>query len=99
MTVHVLKCDPEYFLAVETGEKQFEIRPDDREPPFERGDVVAMINTGAGPGYGATMIRRVGYIARGNRIPEGFCMFALAPKEPGDDIRVEMALGRTAVSK
>lgn len=98
MTVHVLKCDPEYFEAVESGKKPFEVRRDDREPPFETGDIVALVH-GPGIRYGERLVKRIGYVARGGRIPEGFCVFALVPAKVDDGIRVEMATGETVVSK
>lgn len=39
-TVHVLKTLPEYWDAVERGEKTFEVRRDDRG--FQRGDTVVL---------------------------------------------------------
>lgn len=39
MSVHELKCWPEYFEAIKRGEKTFEVRrDDDREAAFCRGD-------------------------------------------------------------
>ena len=99
MTVHVLKCDEGYFEDVRQGAKEFEVRADDRDPPFTGGDVVALVHTDPGPSYGAVLIRRIGYLARGERIPPGFCVFALRPMEAGDTVRGEMAMGKTAVSK
>ena len=37
---HELKCWPEFFSAILTGEKTFELRKDDRQPPFRAGDVL-----------------------------------------------------------
>ncbi len=37
---HVLKCWPEYYDAVERGEKPFDVRPDDRG--FQKGDTVRL---------------------------------------------------------
>lgn len=99
MTVHVLKCLGVYFDDICHGRKGFEVRNDDRVPAFETGDVVVLRNIESGPGYGATTIRRIGYIARGECIPNGYCVFALEPSKPGDDIRAEMAMGRIEVSK
>jgi len=40
-TEHVLKTLPEYWDAVERGEKTFEVRRDDRG--FQRGDTVVLV--------------------------------------------------------
>ena len=40
MSEHELKCWPEFFSAILTGEKTFELRKDDRQPPFRAGDVL-----------------------------------------------------------
>lgn len=98
MTVHILKTDPEYFEAVEAGKKPFEVRKDDREPRFETDDIVVLVH-GSGLRYGQMLIKRIGYVLRGEHTPEGFCVFALKPMHPGDDVRAEMAMGETAVSK
>jgi hypothetical protein len=39
-TTHYLKCWPEFFDAVERGDKTFEIRKNDRG--FQRGDVLVL---------------------------------------------------------
>jgi len=38
---HALKCWPEYYKAIESGEKTFDLRKDDR--PFKVGDTVICI--------------------------------------------------------
>jgi ASC-1-like (ASCH) protein len=38
--IHELKIDPEYFAAVRNGEKQFELRRNDRN--FSIGDYLAL---------------------------------------------------------
>jgi hypothetical protein len=40
-TVHTLKCWPEFFDAIERGEKTFEIRKNDRG--FQRGDHLILL--------------------------------------------------------
>jgi hypothetical protein len=39
-TVHELKCWPAYFEAVARGDKNFEVRRDDRG--FQKGDILAL---------------------------------------------------------
>ena len=38
MKIHDLKIDPEYFDDVETGQKRFEVRKNDRD--FKKGDLL-----------------------------------------------------------
>lgn len=80
---HELKVWPEYYTALERGEKTFEFRRDDR--PFRVGDLLFLREYDGGR-YGAThgytgreCIRRVTYIARGGVIPEGFCVMSVEP--------------------
>jgi len=39
-TEHELKCRPEYFARIETGQKTFEIRKNDRD--FQVGDILIL---------------------------------------------------------
>jgi len=41
--IHRLKCLPQYYDAVERGEKNFEVRRDDRG--FQKGDQVVLMRT------------------------------------------------------
>ena len=43
MTTHELKCWPQYFDAIKRGEKNFEVRKDDRG--FQAGDEVVLQRT------------------------------------------------------
>ena len=43
MTEHKLKCWPVYFDAIERGEKNFEVRRDDRG--FQKGDIIELQRT------------------------------------------------------
>jgi hypothetical protein len=97
-TVHLLKCDGNYWDDVATGRKTFEVRKDDRTPSFEPGHVVALISTAPGPNFDKALVRRIGYLARGGRIPEGYCVFELLPAKDEDITRVDAARGGTRVS-
>lgn len=44
MTTHTLKCWPDYFDAIERGDKQFDVRRDDRG--YQKGDTVVLQRTG-----------------------------------------------------
>lgn len=41
MTIHYLKCHPEYYQAVKSGRKSFEIRKED-DRRFEEGDTLVL---------------------------------------------------------
>lgn len=47
--IHELKCWPNYFDAVESGEKTFEVRRDDRG--FQKGDVLRLFRYDPTHGY------------------------------------------------
>lgn len=50
MSEHILKCWPQYFDAVKSGGKNFEVRRDDRG--FQKGDVLVLQRWGPdGAGY------------------------------------------------
>jgi len=63
---HELKVWPEYFQALLTGEKTFEIRKDDRG--FVVGDVLFLREYSPGPDEytGREIWRRVTYILKGD---------------------------------
>lgn len=66
MKVHALKCESRYFLAVQSGEKTFEIRKNDRG--FEVGDHLVLTETipsDIDPGWrysGRSLMKTVLYI-------------------------------------
>lgn len=89
--IHKLKVWPEYWDALASGEKKFEVRRDDRG--FQRGDILALIKTEPhwmGPAY-ATVIRslkgeaahvirkRIGWILTGGQfgIEPGYVVMSL----------------------
>lgn len=45
MTEHILKCWPVYFDAIERGDKNFDVRLDDRG--FQKGDTLVLQRTKA----------------------------------------------------
>jgi hypothetical protein len=85
-----LKVYPEYFDALESGEKSFEFRKDDREPRYAVGDTLVlrewdpMVDRDEfmGDFTGRECLRRVTYVARGRFIPEGFCVMSIVPLRP-----------------
>lgn len=87
MSVHFLKSWSAEFAAAKAGEKTFEMRKDDREPKFEKGDVVVLREfsfTPDGSGvisghYAETgwLTFHVGYVERSRCLPAGWCGFSL----------------------
>ena len=92
MTTHRVKSWPRAFADVLTGRKRFEVRRDDRSPPYVAGDVVVLLEfnpapaaTSSDPGpegfTGRKATYRIGYIQRGAPNPPGFCAFDLVSME------------------
>ncbi len=99
--VHELKTWPVYFDAVERGEKNFEVRRDDRG--FQKGDVVRLLRTredhrsdrveydyNGKPKY--ALERRITYVLTGGQfgIEPGYVVLGLGPtdetaREGGND--------------
>jgi len=88
LRVHELKCWPEFFDAIERGDKTFEVRRDDRG--FCVGDTlwlrewlrVARVVDGQAEGdyTGRDLRRRVTYVLTGFGVERGFvCMGLSAP--------------------
>lgn len=73
---HELKILPEFFEAICTGEKHFEVRKDDR--PYKVGDFL-LLKESAGHGYTGREIRvGITYILRDrNYCKDGFCIMSI----------------------
>lgn len=86
-TTHALKCWPEYFQAVYTGRKNFEIRRNDRA--FQPLDILHLreFDPGAESGLGAYTgrhcFRMVNYIAYGGDVAVTNMEAALSGIAPG----------------
>lgn len=78
--VHELKTHIEYFIHVASGEKQFEIRKDDRE--FKVGDelVLKEFNQTELIYTGRFLHRKVDYILKGGQfgLEEGYVIMSLS---------------------
>jgi ParB family chromosome partitioning protein len=83
--IHDLKCWPEYFKALVSGEKSFEFRKDDRD--FSVGDklFIEEWDPETERYTGAYVAFRVTYIACGSLIPDGFCVMSIVPIEKAGD--------------
>lgn len=80
---HALKCWPEYFKSLDSGEKTFELRKDDR--PFELGDklILQEYNTATEKYSGKEAVFTISYILRDKPkfgLKPGYCILGL--KEP-----------------
>lgn len=77
---HELKILPEYFEAVASGKKKFEIRKDDRN--YQVGDLLVLKEYKDGEYTGRTIRMGVSYIYRGSGeygLQEGYCILSLFP--------------------
>lgn len=80
---HELKILPEYFDAVRSGAKNFEIRVNDRD--YHLHDKLVLKEWNRGKYTGREVERWVGYIYHGDGtygIPEGVCVMALKRSAP-----------------
>jgi hypothetical protein len=84
---HELKTWPQYFAAIEKGEKTFEIRKNDRD--FKKGDLLELQEWDPiTEKYTCNIITfGVGYVITDTRwgLQEGFCVMSLVPpKQSGE---------------
>ena len=97
MNVHALKTEAIYWELANNRTKTFEVRQDDRQPRFETGDVVVLVNQGEGK-KGQRIVFRIGYLLRDYPIP-GYVVFQLDPStDDDDDVVAAVAVGDIAVS-
>lgn len=60
VTVHELKILPEYFAAIVSGEKRFEIRKNDRN--YQKGDILRLMKYEDGNFTGDVHVSEITYI-------------------------------------
>ena len=79
MKTHELKILPQYFEAVRTGTKNFELRKDDRD--YQVGDLIHFREWSEGSYTGRTMaLRPICYILRNCSeygLQDGYCILGL----------------------
>ena len=79
MTIHELKCWPEYFHAIKSGQKRFEVRKDDRN--FQIGDLLHLLEwcPGGGNFTGRRLWYCVTYVMRGGAfgIDPAYCVLGI----------------------
>jgi murein L,D-transpeptidase YafK len=89
MTTHELKTLAPYWDAIECGDKNFEVRRDDRG--FQKGDTLKLYRTErlAENGWkrNRCLERRISYILTGGQfgIEPGYVVLALSDKGGGDE--------------
>lgn len=92
MAVHSLKCWPDYFEAIMSGKKSFDVRKDDREPRYEVGDILILeeFRAHVGEFTGRKMKCHIKRVARytsdlnnleGEGVREGYCIIGLGACE------------------
>jgi hypothetical protein len=74
---HTLKTLPDYFRAVESGEKTFEIRKNDRD--FKVGDILVLEEWTGADFTGRKISREVTYLLPGDQfgIADGYCIMGI----------------------
>lgn len=84
--IHDLKCWPKFYDAILNGTKTFELRADDRSPPFEVGDEL-VLREYEPPAYTGRAARAVvTYVLRGfPGLASGFCILGIGPHRPSSD--------------
>jgi Domain of unknown function (DUF3850) len=99
---HDVKSWPRGFRAVLGGRKRFEVRRDDRSPPFASGDTITLhefdpeaVEDGPRGYTGRRASFLIGYVQRGAPMPPGWCAFELVAPEEAQ--RVGVALGLLAL--
>lgn len=70
MTTHTLKTEAEFFDAVKSGEKTFEVRYNDRG--FQKGDILHLERCNQGVYAGGHLLVRVTYVLSGWGLKDGF---------------------------
>ena len=88
-TTHRVKSWPENFSAVVAGRKTFEIRRDDRSPPYQCGDLILLQEwvppdrpEVSEPGFSRRQaLFMIGRVDRGPCCPDGWCAFELISTE------------------
>lgn len=86
MAEHELKIWPQFFDAIEVGDKRFEWRKDDREPRFEVGDTLRLLEYYPASGHsGRSLSATVTYVLRGPDfgVPDGYAVLSIADVHAG----------------
>lgn len=76
MRTHELKLDTQFFDAVLSGEKPFEVRKNDRG--FQKGDKILFVETTNGCPAWRLAKCDITYVLNGWGIEPGYCVFGIA---------------------
>lgn len=88
---HELKCWPQFFRAIKSGEKRFELRRDDRDQPFRCGDKLRLrewnpnaLAPGFGDYTGRALLVHVTYVMAGPAfgVAPGFVCMSIRKARP-----------------
>lgn len=72
---HELKILPKWFAAVESGDKTFEVRRDDR--PFQPGDRLLLREHDGERYTGRECLVEVPFVLRGEYCRDGYCIMSI----------------------
>lgn len=91
---HKVKCWPDYYEAIKRGDKNFDVRRDDRG--YQRGDTLLLQKYGSGHGYYTDPVRgrfsydeirrEITYVLTGGQfgIEPGYVVLSLKELTPGE---------------
>ena len=83
MTIHTLKCWPDFFKPIISGTKTFDLRKDDRAYAVGDDLVLCEFRPGVGEYTGRTRRMRITYILREfDGLLPGYCVLQLVPLGP-----------------
>ena len=89
---HELKILSEYFEAVASGEKKFEVRYDDRD--YQVGDELILCEIDNDGNYTGQCIRvNVTYVYRGEYCKRGYCIMSIALREQKKTVDISALAG------
>ena len=78
--IHARKIDHEYFEAVISGKKSFEVRREDQEQCFLVGDLLALNEVGNSGFPGRACLVEITYVLRDPKfVRDGFCVLGIRP--------------------
>ncbi len=76
--IYELKLYPQYYKAIFSGEKTFELRKNDKD--YQVGDILKIREWDGENFTGHSMMVRISYVQKGNGkygLSEGFCVLGL----------------------
>lgn len=83
MTLHDCKILPEHFNNVLAGLKSFEVRKDDRDPPYHPGDELMLREWTDGVFTGRWIRADVLLVLRSEYCKPGYCTMSIVPTAAG----------------